>query len=230
MARATLTESDPGARLDTIVDRDHVSGLLRRSHDRMGTRRQRSTRLALDGRRRGGARSQPVARRPIRRATRTERFVCFYRPIGPPAAHDSGRWALRAAASLFTLLRRDVFAVLFLFVSLTGRRALVPALVAFGVLLANFTFSDISARAGYRGSGRRARLRLLTLVRGMTGRVMPSRATRAIRGDAPPIVDPQVYQHRPTKHRRHPRRRAFPDVRAGASPTTRFAARWPARV
>ncbi len=48
---------------------------------------------------------------------------------------------LRIAASLFTLLRRDVFSVVFLIVALTGQRALVPALVAFGVLLANFTFS-----------------------------------------------------------------------------------------
>jgi hypothetical protein len=46
-----------------------------------------------------------------------------------------------ARASVFTLLRRDVFAVLFFLASLTGIRAFVPGLVAFGVVVANFTFS-----------------------------------------------------------------------------------------
>ena len=36
---------------------------------------------------------------------------------------------------------RDAFATLFLFVALAGRRALVPVLVAFGIVLANITFS-----------------------------------------------------------------------------------------
>jgi hypothetical protein len=42
---------------------------------------------------------------------------------------------------LFTLLRRDLVAVVFLLASLTGIRAFVPGLVAFGTVVANFTFS-----------------------------------------------------------------------------------------
>jgi hypothetical protein len=45
------------------------------------------------------------------------------------AARDTGRATLRLAALLFTLLRRDLFAVLFLAVSLTGQRAAVPVLI-----------------------------------------------------------------------------------------------------
>ena len=57
------------------------------------------------------------------------------------AARDTGRVTLRLAALLFTLLRRDLFAVLFLGVSLTGQRAAVPVLILAGTLVANLTFS-----------------------------------------------------------------------------------------
>ena len=61
---------------------------------------------------------------------------------------------LRAAASVFTLLRRDVFAVPFFLASLTGIRAFVPGLVAFGVVVANFTFSRYDEELAAAAEGR----------------------------------------------------------------------------
>jgi hypothetical protein len=52
------------------------------------------------------------------------------------AAKDSGLTSLRVARLLFYALRRDVFAMLFFVVSLTGVRAAVPATVALGVAIA----------------------------------------------------------------------------------------------
>jgi hypothetical protein len=57
------------------------------------------------------------------------------------AAHDSPRLGLRLASALFTLLRRDVFALLFLVVALGGIWLLVPLSVIAGALAANITFS-----------------------------------------------------------------------------------------
>ena len=57
------------------------------------------------------------------------------------AARDARRPGLRLAPGLFTLMRRDLFAVIFVGVALTGQRALIPALVGAGVLVANLTFS-----------------------------------------------------------------------------------------
>jgi len=68
------------------------------------------------------------------------------------AATDTGRLPLRLAAASFTLLRRDLFAVIFLGASLTGFRALMPALILAGVVIANLTFSffarELVAAAG----------------------------------------------------------------------------------
>src|SRR5207249_895942 len=57
------------------------------------------------------------------------------------AARDSGRTALKVAAAMFTLLRRDAFATLFFFIAIVGRRSLVPTFVALGIVLVNVTFS-----------------------------------------------------------------------------------------
>jgi hypothetical protein len=45
------------------------------------------------------------------------------------------------AAGAFTMLRRDLFAVIFLGAALTGPRASIPGLVLVGVLIANLTFT-----------------------------------------------------------------------------------------
>jgi hypothetical protein len=57
------------------------------------------------------------------------------------AAQNSEDFLLRLAAAGFSLLRRDLFSVLFLAVSFTGRRELIPAIVVFGIVLANLTLS-----------------------------------------------------------------------------------------
>jgi CDP-L-myo-inositol myo-inositolphosphotransferase len=141
MARATLTESEAGARLDTIVD--HVTYVAFFAGVTIGWVRQ-------------GDGGQVVvwtvvtAGALVLSLVRGARFVAEHAPDASfvfidrsvrRAAQDSSGTMLRTAAGLFTLLRRDVFAVIFLLTSFTGQRLLVPALVAFGVFVANFTFS-----------------------------------------------------------------------------------------
>lgn len=141
MARATLTESDAGARLDTIVD--HVTYIAFFIGVTVGWARQGDANQVAIW-------TVVIVGALVFSLLRGARFVSEYAPNASfvfidrsvrRAAQDSSGTALRTAASLFTLLRRDMFAVIFLFVSFTGLRMLVPALVAFGVLVANFTFS-----------------------------------------------------------------------------------------
>ncbi len=141
MARATLSESALGARLDTISDQvTYVACFIG---------------LTIGWFREGEGMNAIVWMSLITIALifsmfRAGRFVAQYAPNASfvfvdrsvrRAARDSGRLPLRWAAAGFTLLRRDLFAIVFMLVSLTGRRVLVPALVAFGIVLANVTFT-----------------------------------------------------------------------------------------
>ena len=141
MARATLTESEAGARLDAIVDQlTYIAcfvGVM------IGWAREGGGLPALYW-------TAALAAGLVLSLLRGGRFVARYAPDASfvfidravrRAARDSGRLPLRMAAAGFSLLRRDLFAIVFLAVALTGRRALVPALVAFGILLANATLS-----------------------------------------------------------------------------------------
>jgi CDP-L-myo-inositol myo-inositolphosphotransferase len=141
MARATLTESAAGARLDTIVDQLTYAVFF--AGITVGWAREAGGIAPL-------AWSAGIAGVLALSLWRAGRFVARYAPDGSfvfvdrsvrRAARDSGRACLRVVASLFTLLRRDLFAVVFLFVAATGVRAAIPALVLIGVLLANGTFS-----------------------------------------------------------------------------------------
>ena len=141
IARATLTESDAGVRLDTLVD--HLTYVAFFIGVTIGWAREGSaSQVAIW--------TVVIAGGLVLSFLRGARFVSEHAPDASfafidrsvrRAARDSSGTTLRTAASLFILLRRDVFAVIFLFVSFTGLRVLVPALVAFGVLLANFTLS-----------------------------------------------------------------------------------------
>jgi phosphatidylglycerophosphate synthase len=141
MARATLTESESGARLDAIVDQiTYVACLVG---------------VTVGWVREGGGAgaivwTSLVAMALVVSLLRGGRFVSRHAPNASfvfidrsvrRAARDSGRAALRLAAGAFALLRRDVFAMVFLFVALTGRRAVVPLLVACGIVLANATLT-----------------------------------------------------------------------------------------
>jgi phosphatidylglycerophosphate synthase len=141
MARATLTESESGARLDTIVDQlTYVTCFIG---------------VMIGWVREGGAQSALLwtvglslalvfslarAGRFVARYAENASFVFIDRSIRR-AANDTGLATLKMAAAAFTLLRRDVFAAIFLVVSLTGFRVLIPALIAWGIVVANFTFS-----------------------------------------------------------------------------------------
>jgi len=141
MARATLTESEGGARLDTIVD--HLTYLACFAGFTIGWIREGGGRTVLWWTVGVGVAlvlSLARAGRFVARHAENASFVFIDRAVRR-AARDTGLATLQFAASAFTLLRRDVFAVIFLVVALTGQRALVPALVAFGVIVANATFS-----------------------------------------------------------------------------------------
>jgi CDP-L-myo-inositol myo-inositolphosphotransferase len=141
MARATLTESESGALLDTIVDLvTYIAFFLGVT---IGWIREGAGTSALYS-------IGVIAIALVFSLMRAGRFVSRYAPNASfvfvdrcvrRAARDSERIALKIAAALFTLLRRDAFAALFFFVALAGYRALVPALVAPGIVLANVTLS-----------------------------------------------------------------------------------------
>jgi phosphatidylglycerophosphate synthase len=141
IARATLTESEAGARVDTVVDQvTYVAcfagatiGWIREGH---GTLAATSTLLI------GVALVLSLLRagRFVARYAENASFVFVDRSVRR-AARDTGRLPLRMAAAGFTLLRRDVFAVIFLVVTLLGSRVLIPALIAVGIVIANLTFS-----------------------------------------------------------------------------------------
>jgi CDP-L-myo-inositol myo-inositolphosphotransferase len=158
MARALLTESEAGARLDTIVDQ--ITYLAFFIGITIGWAREDGSVQAVSW-------TIVVAVALVATLLRAAQFVSRYAPNASwvfidrsvrRAADDSGEPTLRAAAGMFTLLRRDVFAVIFCLVSLTGIRALVPGLVAFGIVVWNFTFSRygellVAAAAQERLSG-----------------------------------------------------------------------------
>jgi phosphatidylglycerophosphate synthase len=141
MARATLTESEAGARLDTIIDQiTYISFFVGVT---IGWAREGGSAVILWW-------TVLVVLALLVSLLRGARFVSLHAPDASwvfidrsvrRAAQDSGQMPLRAAASLFVLLRRDAFAVIFMLTSLTGRRAFVPFMVAFGAMVANFTFS-----------------------------------------------------------------------------------------
>lgn len=139
MARTTLSESTRGAWIDTAVDNITYAaclvgvslGWMREGIGPLGTALCAALIVSV-----------PLTLLSLMR------FVHRYGPDGSlvfvdrcveRAAQDSGLASLRVARFLFYALRRDVFAALFFFVSLTGVRAAVPATVAFGVVIALLT-------------------------------------------------------------------------------------------
>jgi CDP-L-myo-inositol myo-inositolphosphotransferase len=141
MARATLTESEAGARLDTLVDQATYVGCF--IGVTIGWVREDGALPAILW-------TAVVAAGLVLTLIRGGRFVARHAPDASfvfidravrRAARDTGRTGLRAAAAVFTLLRRDLFALLFMGVGFLGSRALVPALVAAGLVAANLTFS-----------------------------------------------------------------------------------------
>ncbi|MEQ1728048.1 MAG: CDP-alcohol phosphatidyltransferase family protein [Vicinamibacterales bacterium] len=141
IARATFTESERGARVDTIVDQ--LTYLTSFAGMTIGGVREGSgttvlwLTLAI-----GAALVLTLMRagRFVAAHASNASFVIIDRSVRR-AARDTGMPTLHVAALLFTLLRRDLFAVLFLAVSLTGQRAAVPVLILAGTLVANLTFS-----------------------------------------------------------------------------------------
>jgi 1L-myo-inositol 1-phosphate cytidylyltransferase / CDP-L-myo-inositol myo-inositolphosphotransferase len=141
IARATLTESDTGARVDTIVDQaTYLACFVGLT---IGWMREGSSALATGSTLLVGAALLATLLRAGRFVTRhadNASFVFVDRSVRR-AARETGQWPLRLAARAFTLLRRDLFAVLFLLVSLAGARVVIPALILAGTLIANLTFS-----------------------------------------------------------------------------------------
>ncbi|MBS1819733.1 MAG: CDP-alcohol phosphatidyltransferase family protein [Acidobacteria bacterium] len=163
IARSTLTESEAGARVDTIVDQlTYLSsfvgmtiGWVREGSGTMALWSTAVIGLALVG-------SLVRAGRFVARHADDASFVWIDRSVRR-AAVDTGLRPLKVAAALFTLLRRDLFAVVFLGVSLTGQRILVPALVLSGVVVANLTLTIYSEQlAAAAAALRRARAAVST--------------------------------------------------------------------
>lgn len=141
IARATLTESPLGARIDTIVDQLTYAACF--VGTTIGWVRAGSGTLALWSTVAIGiALAFSLARggRFVAKHGDNASFVIIDRSVRR-AALDTGRVPLQLAAWAFALLRRDIFAVVFLGVSLTGLRAAVPALILAGILIANLTLS-----------------------------------------------------------------------------------------
>ena len=158
IARATFTESDRGARIDTVVDQ--LTYLTAFAGMTVGWVREGSGATALWFTVAIGAALVLTLLRAGRFVTAhasNASFVIIDRSVRR-AARDTGKATLRLAALLFTLLRRDLFAVLFLAVSLSGQRAAVPALILAGTLVANLTFSvhgrELADAAGAEVAGR----------------------------------------------------------------------------
>jgi len=141
IARATLTESPRGARIDTVVDQftylacfaGVTIGWMREGSGSTAMTMTAAIGLAL-------VLSLLRAGRFVSTHAENASFVFIDRAVRR-AASDTGRLPLRFAAGAFTLLRRDLFAVIFLGVSLMGIRAAIPALILTGVVIANLTFS-----------------------------------------------------------------------------------------
>ena len=150
IARATLTESEAGARLDTFVDRSTC--LLCFGGAMIGWGREVGFVQAFIV-------GLVVVLGLFLSLARGERFIARHGSTSfllidrsvRRAARDSEDFLLRLAAAGFSLLRRDLFSVLFLALAFTGRRELIPAIVVFGIVLANLTLSryqqELSAAA-----------------------------------------------------------------------------------
>jgi phosphatidylglycerophosphate synthase len=141
IARVTLTESPAGAKIDTIVDQ--LTYLVCFAGVTIGWMREGSGTAAMTMTVAIGVAlvlSLFRAGRFVSTHAENASFVFIDRAVRR-AASDTGHLPLRLAAGAFTLLRRDLFAVIFLAVSLTGVRAAVPALILTGVVIANLTFS-----------------------------------------------------------------------------------------
>lgn len=156
MARATLTESDAGARLDAIVDQiTYVACFIGAT---IGWVREGRGVDALIW-------TAAVGAALVLTLLRAGRFVSRYAPNASfvfidrsvqRAARVSRRAGLRLTPGLFTLMRRDLFAIIFLAVSLTGLRVLIPVLVCAGVVIANLTFSIYRRELGEAALAERA--------------------------------------------------------------------------
>jgi phosphatidylglycerophosphate synthase len=141
IARATLTESSAGARMDTLVDQ--VTYVACFAGVSIGWGREGHGALVIWSTVIVGAALVATLLRGgsfVARHGGNASFVLIDRAVRR-AAVDTNRVALRVAAAAFTLLRRDLFALIFLGVSLTGLRAAVPALILAGTVVANATFS-----------------------------------------------------------------------------------------
>jgi phosphatidylserine synthase len=144
IARATLTESASGARVDTIVDQvtyvacfaGAMVGWIRETGGTLPITIAAITGIAL-------VLSLLRAGRFVSAHATNASFVFVDKAVRRAAA-DTGRLPLRLAAASFTLLRRDLFALIFLAASLTGVRVLMPALILAGIAIANLTFSFFS--------------------------------------------------------------------------------------
>ena len=141
IARATVTESASGARIDTIVDQaTYVAAFLGVT---IGWAREGGAWLALQWTSAAGLAllvSLVRGARFVAQHGEDASFVLIDRSVRR-AARDTNALPLRAAAGAFALLRRDMFAVIFLAVSLTGVRLAVPALLLAGCAIANATLS-----------------------------------------------------------------------------------------
>jgi CDP-L-myo-inositol myo-inositolphosphotransferase len=141
IARATLSESETGARVDTIVDQ--VTYVACFAGATIGWAREGRGALAIAFTIVIGVAlvlSLLRAGRFVARHAENASFVFVDRSVRR-AARDTGRLPLRIAAAAFTLLRRDLFAIIFLAVSLAGIRALIPGLILVGIAIANVTFT-----------------------------------------------------------------------------------------
>ena len=149
MARATLSESAGGARLDAAVDiatyvaccAAFIAGWVRG-----GVAPWERWLAALVAVALGAALWQ--AGRFVRRHAPDASFVFVDRAVDR-AARDRGGWGFRAVRLAFLLMRRDAFAVAFLALAVTGRRAaFILALGAFAlVALATFRLARGSLAA-----------------------------------------------------------------------------------
>jgi CDP-L-myo-inositol myo-inositolphosphotransferase len=141
MARSTLTESEGGALLDTVVDQiTYVAffvgvmvGWIREGAGVVALYSMVVVGVAL-------VLSLMHGGWFVLRYAPTASFVFIDRAVRH-AAHESGHAALRLAASMFTIMRRDAFAAIFFFVAIVGYRVLVPALIAPCIVIANVTLS-----------------------------------------------------------------------------------------
>ncbi|MGE0706060.1 MAG: CDP-alcohol phosphatidyltransferase family protein [Vicinamibacterales bacterium] len=141
IARTTLAESARGAQFDATVDR--LTAIVCFAGVTIGWVREGAGIAAVTW-------TAAIGLGLALSLLRAFRFVAVHARGAPllvidrginQAARESGAVLLRIAARGFALLRRDLFAVIFMVVGFTGVRSLVPALVAAGIVIANVTFS-----------------------------------------------------------------------------------------